>query len=311
MHPVLIQIGDSFFIGTYGVMVALGLLVAVTLASWRARRRGIAPDRVFDLALVAVIGGLVSARIFFIFLEWETFKTDPMSILLSRTGFVFLGGLIGAVICCIIFLRWRKIPILPMGDIVAPSIAIGHAFGRIGCHFAGCCFGGQCNSPFAIHIEPHTQPNGLPFYNAFEDQLSRGVIPPGAGHSLGIWPVQLMESAGLFLIGFALLWFATRPRRPGQTLALYVIGYALLRFLLEFLRGDAERGLWLGGLLSTSQILSLLMVPIGVGLLWWSHKQPISPHSHPSTAPPLPKEDAAPEPAREDKKPRSRRKRRS
>ena len=290
MHPVLIQIGDSFFIGTYGVMVALGLLVAVTLAAWRARRRGIAPDRIFDLALVAVIGGLISARLLFIVLEWDLFIADPLAIVFSRTGFVFLGGLIGAVICSALFLKWRGLPFLTLSDILAPSLAIGHAFGRIGCHFAGCCFGGACKLPVALHVGPHAQPNGLPFYNAFEDQLSRGLIPPGAGESLGVWPVQLMESAGLFLIVFGLLWYATRPRRPGQTLAWYLIAYALLRFGLEFLRGDAGRGLWLGGI-STSQILSLLMVPVGVGLLWWSHTQPISPHSHPSTAPPLPVEE--------------------
>ncbi len=266
MHPILFSFGDSFFIGTYGLLVATGLLVAIQIAAFRARKRGIQSDRMYDLAFLAVLSGFIAARLLYIILNFGEFRADPGAMIFSRTGFVFLGGFVGAAVSCIVWLQWHNLPVLKVGDLVAPSLAIGHGFGRIGCHLAGCCWGGVCRiDSIGLKVEPHVQPNGYPFGNAYLDQFEQGLIPHGALHSLPVWPVQLMEAISLFALGGALLWYASKPRRSGYTLAFYLIGYSIIRFVLEFLRGDLDRGM-LGGL-STSQIISLLLLPVGVGML--------------------------------------------
>ncbi|MEQ8818731.1 MAG: prolipoprotein diacylglyceryl transferase [Sumerlaeia bacterium] len=293
MHPILFHITDNFFIGTYGVMIALGLLAAVAMAAWRGARRGLSPEMFTDLAFVTVLGGFLFARLTYIIVEWETFVQAPGEIIFSRYGFVFLGGLLGGVGAGIAYVKWKKLPMLAIGDVAAPSIALGHAFGRIGCHLAGCCYGGLCESPFGIRLHPEVAANGTAFPNAWSAQVDAGIIPPDAAQSLPIWPVQLFESAGLFLLAGLLVWIASRrPHKPGIILGLYLLGYSVLRFGLEFLRGDAERGFLIEGVLSTSQFLSVLMIPVGAFLLLRARKLPVSPHSHPSIAPPLPERDA-------------------
>jgi len=285
MHPILIEIGD-FFIGTYGLMIALGLMAAIWLASIRGKPRGFDPNVFFDLAFVAIISGFVAARITYIALNPAEFAADPMGLIFSRSGFVFLGGFIGAVAAIIGFMKWKGLPILATGDVLVPSLAIGHAFGRIGCHLAGCCWGGVCTVPgVGVRVGYHEMPDGTPFGNAFTDQFYRGIIDADMMQSLPIWPVQLMESIGLFLLAGALVWWASRgPLRPGFVIAGYLIIYGVMRFMLEFLRGDAERGLWFGGTISTSQIISALIIPVGIALIVANRKKSPSPHSHPSLA---------------------------
>jgi len=265
MHPILFTFGESGFIGTYGLMVAAGLLVSIQLAAWRARKRGLSADAIYDLALCAVISGFLSARLLYIFLNFRGFLESPADYVFSRSGFVFLGGFVGAALCCIAFLQWKRMPVLLTADTVVPSLALGHAFGRIGCHLAGCCWGGVCSvEPLAIRMGRHIQPDGYPFENALEAQIAEGLLAPDATLSLPIWPVQLLEAFGLAAICGGLILYGMRDRTPGRTLAMYLIAYPILRFALEFLRGDLYRGVF--GALSTSQILSLAILPVGVWL---------------------------------------------
>lgn len=293
MHPILIQIGDSFFLGTYGLMIALGLLVAISLGSWRARRRGLPPETLFDLSFVALVAGFAGARVLYIIVEWDAFRADPMAMILSRTGFVFLGGFVAAAAACIVWIRRRGLPVTAVGDVAVPSLALAHAFGRIGCHLAGCCHGGVCNVPgLGIHVRRHFLPgNQGTFWNAYEAQIAEGLIAPGTPKSLAIWPTQLMESGGLFLLTGLLLCYARVQRRPGRVIALYLAGYAVLRFGLEFLRGDLGRGFVAGGLLSTSQAISLAMLPVAAWIWWWSRDKA------PNLAPPGPLRAAKPKAA--------------
>lgn len=276
MHPILIQFPNGFFIATYGLMVALGLVAGVALSSWRMKARGLAPELAYDVALVAVISGFLGARALFILTEWEQFLRTPLDLILSRNGFVFLGGLIGGAGGTLAYLRWRGLPVATVLDVLAPGMALGHALGRVGCHFAGCCYGGVCSvAGFGLRVAPQAQPDGNAFWNAYEDQLERGLIGAADVASLPVWPVQLMEAAALVVLAGGLLAWSRTARHAGSTLALYLAGYAMLRFGLEFLRGDEDRGVFFGGALSTSQIISLLIVPVAAGVWWWSRSQPL------------------------------------
>jgi len=280
MHPVLFRIGD-FYIPSYGVLIAVGIFVAITIGSYRMKKRGLPSEVMYDLGFVTIIFGFLGARILYILTNFQEFLSDPGSIIFSRSGFVFLGGLVGGIVAGIIYLKKKGYPVLHVADISAASLAIGHGVGRLACYAAGCCFGGVCQNPnlgitFPPVVIPGTENSEYGpqlFYNAYSEHLHEGLITPEAVHSLHVWPVQLMESFGLFAIAGVLIWFGRKNRFPGVTLALYLCLYSVLRFMLEFLRGDPERGFILG--ISTSQFISLLILPAGIGLWVYLTKNPV------------------------------------
>jgi phosphatidylglycerol:prolipoprotein diacylglycerol transferase len=287
MHPVLIQIGN-FTIGTYGLMIVIGMLTGLALATRLSRRRGIPPEFFFDLAFVLLLTGFIGARIFHILLNWGEFVQAPLAMIFSRQGFVFLGGFISALIAGIYFAHRRKVPLMEAADIAAPGLVLAHAFGRIGCFLAGCCFGMACPAdgghPALAHLAVQypliTDNAGMPSYMfnfAYWTQLQQHLIGPGAAAPLPILPVQLFESAGNFIICGLLLILWRRRTFSGQIFALYLALYSVLRFSLEFLRGDVERGLWFGGHISTSQITTIFTMIAAVALWLTRHKKGISP----------------------------------
>ncbi|GAB4314046.1 MAG: hypothetical protein Kow0059_05590 [Candidatus Sumerlaeia bacterium] len=269
MHPILFYITDSFYISTYGVMVVLGLLAALWLAGRQAHRAGFDPNLVVDVALAGVLAGFVGGRAAFIATEWPQFLESPGAFIFSRSGFVFLGGLIAGVGAGAWVLR-RRIPgaMWAFGDVVAPAVPLGHFFGRLGCFFTGCCHGDVCEAPLGVRfpevINRRGEIIGSMAYLTYPD-------PAHPHWSLPVWPTQLFE-AGLNLAICAVLLAMVRRRRfDGQIILLYGFLYGAVRFALEFLRGDAERGVFFGGALSTSQIIILLVLP---ALVWmWHHRR--------------------------------------
>jgi phosphatidylglycerol:prolipoprotein diacylglycerol transferase len=282
MHPVLFQIG-SFVIGTYGLMIVLGLLAGMWLIARLARRRGLSVDFFYDLLLVALLSGFVGARLTFIALNWDQFLKDPLALLLSRQGFVFLGGLAPATAAAVWFARRRRMPVWEVADVVAPGLVLGHAFGRIGCFMSGCCYGLACtpaNHPLlariAVSYPVVRAADGKlseMFNFAYGSQVMQGLLAPTATRTLPLAPVQLFESAGNALICLALVWAWRRRRFSGQIAALYLVLYSLLRFGLEFLRGDFDRGLYFNGAISTSQIVCVFTLAAGLGLWLWRGKR--------------------------------------
>ncbi len=277
MHPILIQFGDNFFIGTYGVMIAIGVVAAVLAGAWRGQKVGITVDQVWDFATVCLFSGLLGARVTYILINFPEFLEHPMRLIFSREGFVFLGGLGGATAACLWFLRRQKISAWLMSDLVAVSLPLAHAFGRIGCHFAGCCFGSVCDIGWlAIHVPHIEQANGDTIPNAFVAHYSTGLLPEGATESLAIWPIQLMESGSLFLLAGLIAWYCwSKPRPTGMPFGFYLVGYGVLRFCLELLRGDVARGLYFGGLLSFSQIVSIGVFAAGLWVLRLRYNTPV------------------------------------
>jgi len=290
MHPILFQLGD-FFIAWYGFFVAAGLLAGTSISMYLARRDRLDPAVILDLLLVVTVGLIVGARLFFIATMWDEFLRDPLPIILSRNGFVFLGGLVGGFLGGTIYLKMRGIPVWRVCDIVAPAIPIGHALGRVGCHMTGCCYGGICPTGWewaGVHVPPaflklkDGTTEAVGGY-AFFDQVDAGLISPAAETSLPVFAVQLMEAFGNVVLAAALLLFVLRRRHwAGQAFIAYLIAYSVMRFGLEFMRGDASRGLYSmgGGFgISFSQIISLCIVG-AAAVAWWFGRQGKLPGQH-------------------------------
>lgn len=280
MHPILFRLPNGFPIGTYGVLIVIGLLLAIFLGTRLARRIGLRADYVYDLTFVMLVAGFIGARVLYIIVEWETFRQAPGAIIFSRTGFVFQGGLVGALIAGVIYCRWHKLPLMEIADLGTPALALGHAIGRIGCFLAGCCYGlsitphlhesalARVGVTYPIVHEPDGQISPM-FNQVYHEQIEQHLIAPDASAPLPIVPVQLFETVGNLVICAVLLLIWKRRRFSGQVGGSYLVLYGVLRFGLEFLRGDEARGRWFGDSLSTGQVISLAMIAGGVAIYVW------------------------------------------
>ncbi|HID30319.1 MAG TPA: prolipoprotein diacylglyceryl transferase [Desulfobacterales bacterium] len=245
MYPVLFHIGP-FTLHTYGVFVAMAFLTAIALALREARRVGEDADKILDLCFYMLIAAIVGSRILYVLVNWSSFSHDPFDIVrIWRGGLVFYGGFIGALITAFWYMRRKGLSILKTADIMAPSLAFGHFVGRIGCFFAGCCYGKTCDLPWAV-IFTHPEslaPKGVPLH-----------------------PVQLYSSLNGLFVFLVLVWIRRIKKFEGQILWTYVLLYAVTRSILEHFRGD-ERGMFVGGLLSTSQLIGVVMAVIATTML--------------------------------------------
>jgi len=257
MHPILFEIPRIEFLNwvigpipirLYGLMIGLGFIIGIYLAARQAKKEGVNPDRVLDLGVYMLLTAIVGSRLLFVLTNLQEFAGKPLeAFALWKGGLVFYGGLLAAVPVGIWYLRRHGLPVWKTADIMAPSIALGQAFGRLGCFFAGCCFGAPCSGPVCITFhDPHSlAPLGVPLF-----------------------PTQLMESAGSLLIFGALLLLRRSKKFDGQVFWLYALLYAVLRFIIEFFRGDAVRGLYFGDIISTSQIIAIGMFLLSGAMIW-------------------------------------------
>ena len=265
MHPILFEIPRIEFgdwaigpipIRMYGLMIGIGFLLAITLASRRARKEGVDPDRILDMGVYLLLAAIVGSRILYVLTSLQEFKANPLdAFAIWKGGLVFYGGLLAAVPVGIWYVRKHNLPVWKTADIMAPYIALGHAFGRLGCFFAGCCYGSLCSGPVCItyHDSHSLAPLGVPLF-----------------------PTQLMESGGEFLIFGALILLRRSKKFDGQLFWFYPLFYSVLRFIIEFFRGDAIRGLYFGGLVSTSQIIALFLFGFSLVMLGKLRKKEIT-----------------------------------
>src|SRR5919199_751609 len=150
MHPVLFEIA-GFPIYTYGLLLAVAYLLGLQFALVRARTRGLDPNRVMDLGIWIIISALLGAKLLLLIVEFDKYRANPSELFdLFRSGGVFYGGLIAAVVVALWYLRRHRMPMWTVTDVFAPGIALGHVIGRMGCLFAGCCFGRPTSVPWAI-----------------------------------------------------------------------------------------------------------------------------------------------------------------
>lgn len=279
MHPILFKIplfglfGHEYLpIYSYGVMVALGFLLGSWYVSRQARNFGEDPAKALDLVFYILIAAILGSRILHVLVaEREKFFENPLYLFrIWEGGLVFYGGFIASLLVSVWFFRKHKLPALKFCDFFAPAIALGHAIGRQGCFLAGCCHGRPLLHETWYSVTFPFDPNSL--------------APSG----VPLYPTQLMESGAEFLIFLGLHWVLKRKKIPhhltvgpkgqspsamgqvvgfdGQIISLYLMVYAVVRFLLEFWRGDAERGFVSGTDFSTSQLIAVIMFAFGAGV---------------------------------------------
>jgi phosphatidylglycerol:prolipoprotein diacylglycerol transferase len=250
MHPILFEIA-GFPVYTYGLLLAAAYLLGLQFALVRGRARGLDPNRIMDLGIWIIISALAGAKLLLLIVDRDTFSLTLSGVMdLVRSAGVFYGGLIAAVAVALWYLWRHKMPMWTVTDVFAPGIALGHVVGRLGCLFAGCCFG-----------RPTTVPWAITFHNDFAHQ--------NVGTPLGIplHPTQLYEAGAELLILGILLALERRGRTyPGRTFWTYMLLYGISRFVIEFYRGD-PRGMV--GTFSTSQFVSILIVPLAIIMLLW------------------------------------------
>lgn len=250
MHPILFEIG-GWPVYSYGVLLAAAYLIGLQLGVVRARRAGVDPARIMDLGIYLIIAALVGAKLMLVAVDFNYFRQNPGEILsLVRAGGVFYGGLIAAVTVGLWLVRQYKLPVWSTADLMAPGIALGHVVGRFGCLLAGCCYGRPTDVPWAL---------------TFTDPAAAANV--GTPLGIPLHPTQMYD-AGAELIILGLLLFTERKGRrfAGRTFWAYLLLYGISRFVIEFYRGDINRGT-IGGALSTSQFVSALLVPASLAML--------------------------------------------
>lgn len=250
MYPELFRIGD-FPITSYGIWLAIGMLTALYAASRLAARDGLPKERIYDLGLWTLVGGLLGSKLLMFFVE-DTVQVFSLDFL--RSGGVYYGGLIGGFLTLAFLIRFYKLSFWKVADAFAPAVALGQAFGRQGCFAAGCCWGKPTDWFWGVHFtEKGHEYTGVPIANGVH-----------------LHPTQLIESFTMLSVFGLLIWLHKRKKFDGQILIAYGIIYAIFRFLIEFIRDDPRGDLF--GLttttgLSTSQLVSLTVAIFSIVFL--------------------------------------------
>ncbi len=242
MKNELLTIGPVTLYG-YGLMIAIGALSAYITSEYRAKKRGMQYELIFNLFIWALLGGILGAKLLYYITQIKEIIANPSLLLDISNGFVVYGGIIGGIFSGFLFTRKHKLNFLEYFDLVMPSIALAQGFGRIGCVLAGCCYGHETESAF--HIMFH------------ESKLAPNDIP--------LIPTQPISSALNFLNFFALILIAKKTKAKGQVAGFYLTFYSAGRFIIEFFRGDLERGTI--GALSTSQFISIFLFIAGLAIV--------------------------------------------
>ena len=237
MHPILIQIG-SFSIKTYGFLVASGFLMGIILALREAKRTDYDPQFVLDISFYIIFGAILGSRLFYVVTHLSYYWENPLDALkVWQGGLTFFGGFILAVFVCVWMVKKRGLALWKTLDLFSPSLAIGVLFGRLGCFFAGCCYGKVCSMPWAV---------------IFTDSQSL------AQRNVPLHPTQLYSSLGALITFIILMALRKRKTFDGQLALTWVLCYSGVRSIIELFRGD-PRGDLIFGFYPVSQVMALLL----------------------------------------------------
>jgi phosphatidylglycerol:prolipoprotein diacylglycerol transferase len=257
MHPVLIRIG-SFEIGTYGLLLAVGFFLALNLAHRLARKDGLSSDAITDLAITVLLAGILGSKLLMVVVDLA--KGAPVSQVFSletlRAGGAVHGGVIFGAAAFFWRMKKHRLPYGTTMDAMVAPLALGQAIGRLGCFSAGCCYGTECHTPWAVTF---TDPDALRF--------------SGTPLFHPLHPVQIYSGLMNFTILGILLLIWSKRRFKGMVFGAYFILEGLGRMLVETWRGDLDRGVWFGlSWLSTGRLTALGFVLFGIAVLAWAKR---------------------------------------
>lgn len=272
MHPILFTIpGFDFPIRSFGLMVAAGFLLGTWILGKLVQRGSPNPERDMErygaLPVWVLIGVVLGARCLYVIVEiargsetGHEYLSQPWKIIaIWQGGLVMYGGMFGGMLGGVLCARRLKIPIWNALDLGVTAAFFGQAVGRVGCLLVGDDFGSivperwrDLPFPITLHV-----PNPLPPYSLFGDA--------NAGQIL--WATQPMMTIKALIVASIGLWVLKRRRYAGQAALVMVVSYAILRSVVESFRGDEIRGLWFGGVISTSQLISLVSGTLALTLL--------------------------------------------
>jgi phosphatidylglycerol:prolipoprotein diacylglycerol transferase len=251
MYPTLFK-----FLGltlhTYGLFIAAGFLLGLALAMQESRREGINPQMILDLGFYLIFSAIIGARLFYVLQNPHYYLNDPLEIIkIWHGGLVFYGGFFLSLIVCIVYLRRHKLPLAKTCDLFAPSLAAGEFLGRIGCFFAGCCYGKEAHFAWCVTFS-NTQslaPIGIPLH-----------------------PTQLYTSFLALLTFLILLYLRRHKRFEGEITWSYVLLYSISRIVVEHFRGD-PRGFIFNETISIAQGISLVLGSFSIVMLLYLRKR--------------------------------------
>ncbi|MFA5625711.1 MAG: prolipoprotein diacylglyceryl transferase [Bradymonadales bacterium] len=282
---------EEIEIHSYAVCILIGVILAVWLATRSATRDGLSAGSIFNLCLVLLLAGFFGARLAHVLGSapeyinaciapekvglvqsdcWRFFK-------FSEGGLTFYGGVIAGIVVLFFYRRFRAVPVLQIMDVLAPSLAIAHAFGRIGCLSAGCCWGAVTSGPFGLIFAA----DSFAYASLSHSHPQQYAAELAAGHTPLLHATQLYEVFGELVLFFILITLLAKRRRFGHVFSAWLILYGVMRFFTEFMRGDFERGYlfeakisWLNNalalpaehptIMSTSQVIAVVMITLGL-----------------------------------------------
>lgn len=237
MRLILFQIGN-FKVYSYGFMIAIGIIVASAIFLKKTKNAGYNEDKMLNLLIFTVVGGVLGGKILFIITELKSIINDPSILFDFGNGFVIYGAIILGALVLYLYCKKNKFDSLKLLDFAAPCVALAQGFGRIGCFLAGCCYGKETSLPIGVKFPVNS------------------LAPSG----INLIPTQIYSSIFDFILGGVLLWYSRKNKREGRVLALYIIIYSIGRFFVEFLRNDPRGNV---GVLSTSQFIAIFTLIFG------------------------------------------------
>jgi len=255
MFPILFRL-DGLTIYAYGFFLILGIVVAGILSFLKVQKAGLSIpfEREVDLFFYTVLSALFGSRILFVLINFDFYRKNPLKILdIREGGLVFYGGLLLAMGVGIVYMYKYRLPVSRLFDLISPFLALGLFFGRIGCFFAGCCYGKETSLPWGVIF---TDPNSLGRLN----------VP--------LHPTQLYDAANGLAIFLFLSWAERRKSFDGQIFSLFILLYSISRFFIEMLRGD-PRGFFFRETISTSQGIGIFLAILALFMLLFLKRKKI------------------------------------
>lgn len=273
MFPVLIDLGTfdlpllgetHLFLPSYGLLFALGVLAAWMWFMRRAVSIGLDRDRVFNLTFYALLAGLLGAKLTLILVDWRYYISDPVNMLGTiRSAGVLMGGVLAGSLTFGLYAARHRLPVRTLGDAAAAPLALAQGIGRLGCFAAGCCYGVRGQGWWTI---------------TFTDPAANAQT--GVPLNVALVPTQVIQMLNDLTLAVLLTWLWRRRTHPadpkgfeGSVFWIYVVLYSASRGLIEFWRGDAQRGVYLDGQISTSQLFALAGIVLGTIMLFVGRMQ--------------------------------------